>query len=142
MVFERREGESQAPAPVPLLSPDGAATNEMYLAAQWRARVQPSAEGQPTEVGAPEATETAGTVATRIGHVITGLTVVGLSDCGAVACGAGTHRVWVVGRAAGAADYVASLSSGLRGAQDVAGSLCRETDQAAVVDDSERGGGS
>ncbi len=101
------------PARLPTLSPDGAATSEVYLA--------------PGGLFAGEMAAVAhgdvGPIASRMPSTVIGLTVVGVSDTGRMVCGGEPGPVWVVGRSAGAQDYAASLSSGVRAARDIARSL-------------------
>jgi len=98
---------------LPALSPDGAATSEVYL--------------RPGSVFVDEmaavAGDKVGPIASRVPLTVTGLTVEGVSDTGRMWCGGEPRPVWVVGRSAGARDYAASLSSGVRAARDIAQSL-------------------
>ena len=106
----------------PWLSPDGAATGEIYLTGQtngaeilgWACR-----GGMTAGNDAP---------ASRLGHTVTGLVVKNLSAGGRVMTDGksdgerGEERnlsIWVTGRAGGATSYLESLVSGVRVARDV-----------------------
>jgi hypothetical protein len=63
--------------------------------------------------------------ATRLEHEVSGLAVANLEASGRlVLAGEGSAEVWVAGRAAGAADYLESLSSGVRVGRAIAEMLC------------------
>lgn len=116
---------------LPALSPDGAALSEVYL--------------RPGSVFVDEmaavAGDEVGPIAGRMPLIVTGLTVEGVSDTGRMWCGGEPGPVWVVGRSAGAQDYAASLSSGVRAARDIAQSLGELTAAPSPISD-ERGQGS
>lgn len=100
---------------VPGVSPDGAATAELYVAPGCVEECWRSSDGEGT-----------GALVTRMPLTVTAKVVVELTDAGrlprrngddsAAAC----EPVWIVGRSAGAEDYLASLLSGVRGGLDVA----------------------
>jgi hypothetical protein len=136
----------------PLLSPDGAATSEMYVAPGGR-YAKEIVEGLRTEEGGATPEGTGGRapgecvpgeephlaspqhetcrptphrrpmITSRMPLVIRGATVAGLSATGRLSSHGAPTPVWIVGRAAGAPDYVSSLASGLRAAGDIAGFL-------------------
>jgi Glucose inhibited division protein A len=95
----------------PALSPDGAATAEVYIA--------------PGSALAGEATAMSeeAAIATRVPLVVQARAVTGLGDAGRAWVEGRPLPLWVIGRASGAADYVASLSSGVRAAVDIASVL-------------------
>jgi len=115
---------------VPWLSPDGAATDEIYLTEQTnRAEVlgQTCTSGMVSGNDAP---------ASRLGHTVTGLVVKNLSAGGRVMTdgkrseerdkkrgGERSLGIWVTGRAGGATSYLESLASGVRVARDVTAAL-------------------
>ncbi len=90
--------------PLPCLLPDGAATGEVYL--------------RPGAAGTEELPE--GRIASRLGQEISALAVDGLGPRGRLDCDrfAGL-AIWVVGRASGARDYLESLASGVRAAEEI-----------------------
>lgn len=102
-------------AGLPVLSPDGAATAEVYLAPES------AFAAEMAVISNDEVTP----MASRMAMTVRGLAVVGVGDTGRMLCGGEPGPVWVVGRSAGARDYAASLSSGLRAARDIACSLSR-----------------
>ena len=99
---------------LPLLSPDGLATAEVYLSAD-------GALSEDLDGAGDHAGRELRPMASRLRHTVRGLTIKNLSPTGRLAVdGHATPRVWVAGRAAGAGGYLESLSSGIRTAQDVA----------------------
>ncbi len=98
---------------LPALSPDGAAISELYLAPESEFADEMNAVSVDGE----------GRMASRMHMTVTGLTVAGMGDTGRVRCSGEPGPVWVVGRSAGAQNYAASLSSGVRAALDIARSL-------------------
>jgi hypothetical protein len=95
---------------LPALSPDGAETAEAYLS--------------PGSIFADELATLSGgeaaPIATRMPLAVSAATIVGVGGSGRMCPGGEPVPVWVVGRSAGATDYAASLSSGLRTASDIA----------------------
>jgi hypothetical protein len=116
MVLERRVGEHMGSAPthgsgatsLPALSPDGAATAEMYASPTGPFAEESAATG-----------EDAGPIAGRMPLSVRAMTVAGLADAGRMQVGGEPAPVWIVGRAAGAPDYASSLASGVRAASDI-----------------------
>jgi hypothetical protein len=96
--------------PIPALSPDGMATSEVYLA---------PGSALADEIGRAAACEL-GLIASRTPLVVTGMTVGGLDGGGRIVGGGLAMPVWVVGRSAGARDYVDSLASAVRAAEGIA----------------------
>jgi hypothetical protein len=97
----------------PVLSPDGVATAELYVA-----------PGNPLVTRLEvDAAEGSGLVATRMSQAVAGKALTGLSESGRMQHKGHPGPVWVVGRAAGALGYAASLISGVRAAADIAESL-------------------
>jgi len=114
MVMRPSEGENGEVGPeVPVLSPDGGATAELYVAPGSTLFVE-------LKGGAGAAGAAGVLVATRMPSTVAGKVLIGLSESGRLALGGLPGPVWVVGRAAGARDYAASLASGVRAAADIA----------------------
>jgi hypothetical protein len=114
----------------PVLSPDGGATAELYVASQSALLLELAddarAAGALAASDTPAAADAAGSagdvrtlVATRMPSTTAGKVLTGLSGSGRLTHGGRPCPVWVVGRAAGAQDYAASLISGVRAAADV-----------------------
>jgi Glucose inhibited division protein A len=96
--------------PVPALSPDGMATSEVYLAL---------GSALADEMGCAAGGEL-GLIATRTPLVVEGMTVGELDGSGRIVGAGLATLVWVVGRCAGARDYVDSLASAVRAAEGIA----------------------
>jgi len=105
------------------LSPDGAALGEIHRYSSPRGSAGIEENDRPDEVGE----DLAGlTVATRLGHTVTGGVVTNTEQAGRLV----VRRcpglpVWVCGRAGGATDYLDSLASGVRTAREVAEMVAR-----------------
>lgn len=98
---------------VPVVSPDGAATGEVYVApGTAAARALENGEGAA-----------ASSVLTRMPLTVTAAVVRNVSLSGRLDTLQTCGRIWVVGRSAGAEDYVESLASGVRGGRDVVAEL-------------------
>ncbi len=82
------------------LSPDGAATAEVYIAPGGPLAEEAAAMGEEAAI------------ASRVPLVVQALAVAGLGDAGRACVGGRSLPIWVIGRAGGAPDYVASLDSG------------------------------
>jgi hypothetical protein len=95
----------------PAVSPDGAATAEVYIAPGSALAEKAAAMGEEAAI------------ASRVPLVVRALAVAGLGDAGRACVGGRSLPIWVIGRAGGAADYVASLDSGVRAAVDIASVL-------------------
>jgi hypothetical protein len=104
--FDARGGAARLPA----LSPDGAATSEVYIAPK-------SDFANEMETVSPDE---AGPIASRVSMTVRGLAVTRVGDNGRMWCNGEPGPVWVVGRAGGAQDYAASLSSGVAAAREIA----------------------
>jgi hypothetical protein len=113
MVMMPRVAEERARHRSPVLSPDGAATSEVYLAPR-----RGLADGAGAVLGQERVP-----IATRMALTVTGLAVSELSVAGRMRVGEEARPVWVIGRSAGARNYVASLLSGVRAADDIARSM-------------------
>jgi hypothetical protein len=100
---------------LPVLSPDGAATSEVYVAAGSSFAEQVTTV--PREEGVP--------IASRMPLTAKGMVVRGLSGTGRMRCDGELAPIWIVGRAAGAEDYVDSLASGVQTARDIQQSMSR-----------------
>jgi hypothetical protein len=98
---------------VPVVSPDGAATGEVYVAPGTAA-----ARGLENGEGAA-----ASSMLTRMPLTVTAAVVRNVSLSGRLDTLQTCGRIWVVGRSAGAEDYVESLASGVRGGRDVVAEL-------------------
>ena len=110
------EGGGEGVRRLPRLAPDGAATGEVYF-------------GSGVD-GVEELT--AGRVASRLGQEIAGLAVDGLGPRGRLRGNRGGGlSIWVVGRAGGACDYLESLASGVRAAEEIVESIRRGWRQVA-----------
>jgi Glucose inhibited division protein A len=109
IVMERWERGDRAGISLPALSPDGFATQEVYVTpgGRFAAELASSSRGG------------AGLMLSRVAHSVTGTVVEGLDTNGRLEVRGECGRVWVVGRAAGARDYASSLSSGMRAAVDI-----------------------
>jgi hypothetical protein len=104
---------------LPVISPDGAATCEIY--------VTPDSIAADAVQGGPGRVSTA---VTRPAMTVTASVLTNLSQSGRLAAPAAHGRIWVVGRSAGAEDYLESLASGVRGGLDVAATLGGDGDSA------------
>ena len=97
----------------PVVSPDGAATSEVYVA--------------PDGVAADAAEDGrfwgAVAVETRMPLKVTASVITNITPSGRLVDPRARGRIWVVGRSAGADDYVDSLASGVRAGLDVAAAL-------------------
>ena len=124
-------GAEQAPDgcswPQVLVSPDGVATSELYAAPE-------GVMALALEPGVCDGDNTTTVVAARMSAVVTADVVAGLSDNGRMWHQGRPASVWVVGRAAGAPDYAASLLSGAVAARDIAGSLGLEVPRELSVE--------
>jgi hypothetical protein len=84
-------------------------------------------EGEPWASHTLSGVGTSRPIASRLAHRVRGLAVSNLTASGEAVWGQiGGGLVWVAGRAAGAKDYLGSLSSGTTVAEAVARSLCGE----------------
>ena len=113
----------------PALSPDGAATSEVYLApgSEFANEVDEAPINEAPINEAP--INEAGPIASRVSMTVAGLAVATVGDAGRMWCNGEPGPIWVVGRSAGAQDYAASLSSGVAAAREMARSLAREIAQ-------------
>jgi hypothetical protein len=119
-------------ASFPALSPDGAATSEVYLAPESEFANEVNAgSGDAVSIDEASVDET-GPIASRVSMTVTGLVVARVGDSGRMWCNGEPGPVWVVGRSAGAQDYAASLSSGVAAAREIARSLARGIAQSRV----------
>jgi hypothetical protein len=137
-------GSERGGRPIPMLSPDGAATAETYL--------------NPCGLRAPDVTEgwrtcvrethgelevSLNVIASRMPVSIAAKALSDLSADGRACLGSSARPVWVVGRAAGAESYAESLFTGVRAAAEIARFLggMAANDQATLGAHSpERGG--
>jgi hypothetical protein len=120
MVMGPGEGQSgEVGEEVPVLSPDGGATAELYVAAE--SALVADLTGGAGGVGPAEAEGSP--VATRMPSTAAGKVLTGLSGSGRLTLNGWLGSVWVVGRSAGASDYAASLRSGVLAAADIAESF-------------------
>lgn len=94
----------------PVVSPDGAATAEIYLAPGDT----PAARAGAGEDGSPAV------VVTRVPVTVSARVVTNVGENGRLSPIDDSPPVWVVGRSAGAVDYLESLASGVRGALEIA----------------------
>lgn len=103
---ERREEPDHV---APVLSPDGAATAELYVApgSAFATRLRIDVD------------EDRGLVAACMPLNVSGKAVAGLGEGGRMSYLGFPGPLWVVGRAAGAREYAASLASGVAAAQDI-----------------------
>ena len=107
--------ETEEGVAVPLLSPDGLATAEVYLSPRG-AGLAGLEDQEPISPGAPTQM-----TASRPGQTIRGLAVASLDARGRLALQlCWKPRIWVAGRAAGAAGYLDSLRSGVCVGREVA----------------------
>jgi hypothetical protein len=104
------------------LSPDGSATAELYVAPEG-AIARLLGPGQDDSPSRGVAGDAATPVESRMSAVVSADVVAELNEGGRMWYQGRLSSVWVVGRAAGAPDYAASLLSGVVAAQDVARSL-------------------
>jgi hypothetical protein len=98
----------------PVLSSDGAATSEVYVAAgcpPLRPDQEPGVETSHVEPTI---------VVTRMPFTVIAKTVAGLARAGRLRPDLGGVPIWVTGRAGGASDYLGSLLSGCLTARDIA----------------------
>ncbi len=103
---------------LPAISPDGAATAEVYTAPDSVFAEDPGAAN-----GEAAAMNDEPQIASRMPLVVRALAVAGLDDAGRVRVGGRPAPIWVIGRAGGASDYSASLGSAVRAAVDIASVL-------------------
>jgi hypothetical protein len=102
---------------LPVISPDGAATSEVYVARDSFA-AEAADDGQDVVTA----------VTTRMPLTVTAFAATNVSTSGGLTVPAAHGRIWVVGRSAGADDYLESLASGVRGGLDVAAALVGDGD--------------
>jgi hypothetical protein len=124
MIVEDRLADFGGKTSFPVLSPDGGATFEMYVAPDGAFAEKMAVTGQDAEA-----------IASRMPLTVSGMTVAGLGDAGRMHVHGRPTTGWVVGRAAGAPDYVASLVSGMRAASEIVAVVCRNQ----AGDDGRRG---
>jgi hypothetical protein len=106
-------GGSQTGGYLPVISPDGAATFEIYRAPCGHV-AGAVVHGLDNAVVAVE---------TRMPLTVTARVITNVGPTGRLAGPAARGRIWAVGRSAGSVDYLDSLASGVRGALDVASAL-------------------
>jgi hypothetical protein len=114
MIVEHRAVGPGGTPSLPALSPDGAATFEMYVAP----------DGALAEEMALTPDKDAAAIASRMPLTVRGMVVKGLGEAGRVHVRGRPEAVWVVGRASGAPDYAASLASGVQAAAEIATVVC------------------
>lgn len=113
---------------VPLVSPDGRATEEIHLSREG-ADVLRTGETQgrgATETVGTDAPSLTGLEVSRPGYSVRALAVQSVGEGGRLELGRGaTASIWVAGRAAGASGYLSSLRSGALAGAAIARTLLK-----------------
>jgi hypothetical protein len=115
----------------PALSPDGVATGEVYVGVDGGLE---QGMHRVTGNGVPP-------IASRLPMTVVGMVVKDLGQAGRMLLDGVRAPIWVIGRAAGASDYLDSLSSGLKAASDIAQVVKAEEARSAEIDDACRASG-